>query len=226
LKPALHNRPAALIGRALSTILFCGLALSAAAQGKAIKIGVVDSDQITRRSRTIQDAIKQAETQVRPQRDKIEAKTDELQSLRQSLRDRRSVLKQEEVAAEESKIQSLYDEVKDLQRDIDKQFDRAQREIVEPEVKRVMKTIEDVSKREGYDLVVRAEAVLYQSDIVDLTPLVIQELDRAGATTSEPAKPAADAGEKAAPAAKAESAKPSANDDTPKAAKSTRRKRR
>lgn len=202
----------------LLALLFCAAIIPAQAAFGAPKIGVVDVDLITRRSRSIQNAVKQAEGQVRAQSDKVDAKVSQLQTMRQNLNDRRSVLKAEDVAAEQARIDRLREEIDDLKYDVNKQIDRIQREVMEPEVKRVMKTVEDVARSEGYDLVVRAEAVLFRSDAVDLTPLVIQALDRQSGAASrvEPT---------ATPEASEKKAESSDSDDKSDTQKETPRKR-
>jgi outer membrane protein len=173
-------RPFKIVRSRLFLAVVLGLFVSgpAMAQSKAPKIGVVNVEQITRRSRSIQNAVKQAEEQVRPQQDRADAKLREMQKIRQNLSDRRSVLKQDEIDAQETRVRALREEVDDLQYEVNKKIDRIQAEVMEPEIKRIKTAVEDVARSEGYDVVLRSESVLYRSDAVDLTPLVIQALDR------------------------------------------------
>jgi len=165
----------------LAGVLLLGLVVPAGAQSKPTRIAVVDVDQVSRRSASIRDAVKEAENRVKPQSERADAKLRELQGMRQNLNERRSVLKPEEVTAEESKIQKMSEEINDLQYEVNKEIDRVQREVMEPQVKRIMRTVDDVARREGYDLVLGSDKVLFHGEALDLTPLVIQALDQQGA---------------------------------------------
>lgn len=170
-------------------VLSLALAAPALAQtaGKTAKIGVVDFEQVVRRSRTIQSAVKQAESQLRPQQDKVEAKMREMQSLSQSLSDKSSVLKADDLSSEKERLRAMRQEVDELQFEINKRYERIQSEVMEPEVKRIGQAVENIARAEGFDLVLRSEAVLFHSDAVDLTPMVIQTLDRQSASAAKPA---------------------------------------
>lgn len=158
-------------------ISFCATAFAARAQSTP-RIGVVDMGLVTSRSRTIQESVRKAEDQVRPDSDRAEAKMRQMQSLRQSLADRRSVMKAEDVKEEQAKISALYDEIEELKFEINKKIKRVKDETMEPELHRVVQTVEQIAKSEGYDLILSADTVLFHTDAVDVTPLVIQALDR------------------------------------------------
>jgi Skp family chaperone for outer membrane proteins len=155
------------------------MAISAGAQSIQ-KIAVVDMDQITRNSRSIQETVRKAEEQVRPETDRAEAKMHEMQNLRQSLADRRSVMKMEDIKEEETRISALYDEVEDLKISINKKIKHIKEDVMGPIIHGVVDTVRQISQREGYDLVLSSDMVLYHTDAVDITSLVIQALDREG----------------------------------------------
>ena len=66
---------------------------------------------------------------------------------------------------------------------------------MKPAVNRILQIVDEVARKEGYDLVIPSEMALYRVDKIDITPLVIQTLDRegpgaltgAGAVKSDPA---------------------------------------
>jgi outer membrane protein len=178
-----------------------------AAAGAPLKIGVVDVEAITRRSTSVQAAINRAEQSVQAEQEKINARMEELTRLRQNLTAQRSVLTAAEIDAQETKLRQLRDEVEDMTYQVNKKIDNIKIDIMDPEVNRIMVTVGEVAKREGYDLVMRSEAVLFHSEKTDLTPLVIQALDRAApaATATPPARPAESAGATPATARRAAS---------------------
>ena len=77
----------------------------------------------------------------------------------------------------------------DMNYAINKDITRIQRELMDPQVKKLMETIRALATSEGYDLILRSEDILYFNDTVDITPRVIQTLDKGGARAAE--KPAA-----------------------------------
>lgn len=172
----------------LSVLLTVLLALPAGAQNKTIKVGVVDLDRIMARSSAFQSAAKRIEGELRPLKDRLTSKTNERDGLEQSIRDRSSVLKAEDIAQQKDKYMALDSEVRDINYSITKESDRLQREVLEPIMQRLKTIIEEAAKGQNYDLVLYANQVFYFSESVDLTPMVLQTLDKAGGTEAPVAK--------------------------------------
>ena len=173
--------PFTLLAATRKLALVLGLVLCASVAGAQTgvqKIAVVDMEAITRRSRSVQDAVKKAESQVQQQQDKVDAKMRDLRQMKDNLRARRSVLSETESKKQEDDILKLQDEMDDLQYDVTKQVNAIQKELMDPVVDRIIKTVQEIAKREGYTMVIRAEAVLYNEDNSDISPLVIQALDK------------------------------------------------
>ncbi|MCE5231402.1 OmpH family outer membrane protein [bacterium] len=162
----------------LALILGClFLVASARAEGK---IGVVDVDQIIARSRTVSEAVKKAEASMKERNDQIQSKISEMQSAQADLERRRSVLSEDQLKSEEAKILKQKEDVEDLQHETNKELARIRQQVMPPEVNRIMEAVREVAKRDGYDLVLPAETVLYSVDRINITPLVIQLLDKGG----------------------------------------------
>ena len=175
------NRRTAWIG--LAAILLLAAAMNLPAQSTApTKIGVVDMERIARRSSTIRAKIGQAEQEIQIEREKADLKLKELQRLRQNLRDRQSVLTQQENEEQEKKIGDLREEIGDMDYKINKQLERIQSEVIDPEMHRIIAAIEKIAKTEQFDLILPTETVLFHTDRVDITALVIQELDKEAQT--------------------------------------------
>ena len=130
------------------------------------------------RSSAFQSAAKRIESGLQPLKDKYTSKVSERDGLEQSLRDRSTVLKAEELAQQKEKYYALDSEIRDINYTVTKESDRLQREILEPVMKRLKGVIEEIAKSQGYDLVLYANQIFYFSESVDLTPLVLQSLDR------------------------------------------------
>jgi outer membrane protein len=193
---------------------------SALAQGKATRIGVVNMERVMSNSQLIRATVKQAEEQVQGRQDEYEKLTRDVQKQRTDLRTRQSVMSADQIEEATAKISALTTKANDLEHEINKDMDRVQRELMDPQVKKVMDAIRQIAAAESYDLILRSESVFYVSEASDITPLVIQELDknaRSGAlnapasatkTVPAPEKPASaekPARDKPAPATKPKS---------------------
>jgi outer membrane protein len=164
------------------------------ARAQDFKIGVLDFKQVTERSTSIRRMIADAEAPLAEKKRLIETKGEAFAQARRRLEARRSVLTDDQLKEEEQQLSALREEISDLQHEIDKAYERLDKEIMQPAVDRIMGIVEQVARAEGFDLVIPSEMALYHSEKADLTPLVIQTLDRQAAAENG-AKPAAPADE-------------------------------
>lgn len=182
--PQLFSRPKSF---AAAAALLLALAVPARAQG--LKIGVLDFKQVTERSTAIQAMVKSAESPLAAKKSSIDSKTSDYKERKDKLDSRRSVLSEDQIKAEEQALDKIKTDIQDMQYEVNKQYDRMDQEVMQPAVERIMAIVQEIAKREGYDLVVPSEVALYKTDKIDLTPLVIQALDKEGAKPSSPAMP-------------------------------------
>ncbi len=183
------NRPSRLVGlnRLLWVVALFPWAAVGGAQAPALKIGVVDMKEITDRSQSIQARMKEIEKSLEPRKAQLDKSFMEVERMKRDLRNRRSVLSDEDVRAEQRHIRRIEGEVEDIQYEINKEFDRFQIDVITPELERIEQTIQRIAHDDDYDLILMNEGVLFYSDRVDITPLVIQELDRKGSSPRLPA---------------------------------------
>ncbi len=87
----------------------------------------------------------------------------------------------EQVEERKKALQVLASQIDDLEYQLGKALRKSEKEFIEPTFNRIMKAIENIGKAEGYDLVVRSDAVLYGNPAHDLTPKVILRLDTTAA---------------------------------------------
>lgn len=162
-----------------AAVLLCAAAIPARAQTAARpqKIGVVDVDKIMQRSTSFQGAARRIESELQPLRDQYSSKITQRDALRDTLRDKRSALRSEEIAQQEEKYVTIADEINDLNYKLEKESGRLQREILEPVMKRLKTVIEEIARRDGYDLVLYANQLFFFSEQVDLTPQIMASLD-------------------------------------------------
>ncbi len=182
----------------LFAILLLAAALPARAQTTG-KIGVVDIDAVIARSKTVAEAVRKAEQTLDERRVQIEGRLAEIQKARSELDRQRSVMSAEQVQAEEEKIRRQREELDDLQYQTNKELSRIREEVMPPEVDRIIDAVKIVAQEDGYALILPSDSVLFHIDSVDITALVVQKLDRAGAAEAKP-RPATPAPQSKAPA--------------------------
>jgi outer membrane protein len=144
------------------------------------RIGFVDMDVVLQESRAVRERIDHIESALDARRREIERKTSEYRRLAEGLERQGSILTDEEKTNRRRRMQQLSSEIEDLRYEANKTLRASERGVIGPVLDAVMATVEEVGRREGFDLIVRGEAVLYGHDMTDLTQRVIDELDLRG----------------------------------------------
>jgi len=160
----------------------------------APKIGYVDVKAVATRSNSIQSGVKSAEGKLKVKQDEIESRVRELRDAKKDLDTQRSVMSEDEVKKQERKVQEMRDKVDGMQLDIDKELRRTESEVMGPAVDRIIEAVKRIGKAQGFDLVLTNDIVIYGAETLDLTPVIIQDLDSKAVKAPEPAtaeKPAA-----------------------------------
>lgn len=171
--------------------LFAALMMPAMAQiEKDLKIGFVDLDLVTQKTKVIRKIVDDVEQELKKKQDEIDLKLKRYVELRDSLRKQETILTEEEIESRQKELRSLRNEIDDLQYEVNKKLRRSEREKIDPAVEKIMSAITALGKEKGYDLIVRSEVVLYGKDSCDLTDEVIQRLNAEGAEKKpEPTPP-------------------------------------
>ncbi len=150
------------------------------------RIGFVDMDVVLQESRAVRERIDHVESDMDARRREIERKTSEYRRLADGLERQGSILTDEEKANRRQRMQQLSSEIEDLRYEANKTLRASEQGVIGPVLDAVMATVEEVGRREGFDLIVRGEAVLYGHEQVDLTQRVIDELDLRGLKLTRP----------------------------------------
>jgi outer membrane protein len=169
------------------TVILAALAAIAPPAARAAdgpKIGYVDVQQVAARSRSIQGEIKAVEQKLKVQQDEIEIMIRDFGKARDDLRARRSVLTAAEVAKQEEKVEKMRDDIELKRLDIDKQWRKTESDVMGPAVDRIIETVRAVGKRDGYDLILTSDIVIFAAEKINLTALIVEELDK-GAPKSD-----------------------------------------
>jgi outer membrane protein len=145
---------------------------------EALRIGYVDVSRAAARSRSIAATVRAAEDQLKVKQEELELQVRDYRRAQEDLISRRSVLSDEVIRTEERKVEQMRDQIELLRLDIDKRLRKTESEVMGPAVDRILKAVNDVARAQGFHLILRSDVVIYGVDTLDITPLVIQELDR------------------------------------------------
>ena len=159
------------------TFLFGSVAIGET-QSRTIKLGVVDLNEITRKSLMSKDIARQIDSKRRAFRDEIKNEEEKLRSDNDELQKQRVLLSPE---ALQEKFRALQQRQTALQRKVqqrNQEFIRlrsfATREFEKERVKAVM----DVTKKHNFTLVIRRREVVVRADFLDITGLVLETLNK------------------------------------------------
>ena len=159
------------------TFLFGSVAIGET-QSRTIKLGVVDLNEITRKSLMSKDIARQIDSKRRAFRDEIKNEEEKLRSDNDELQKQRVLLSPE---ALQNKYRALQQRQTALQRKVqqrNQEFIRlrsfATREFEKERAKAVM----DVTKKHKFTLVIRRREVVVRADFLDITGLVLETLNK------------------------------------------------
>ena len=159
------------------TFLFGSVAIGET-QSRTIKLGVVDLNEITRKSLMSKDIARQIDSKRRAFRDEIKNEEEKLRSDNDELQKQRVLLSPQ---ALQEKFRALKQRQTALQRKVqqrNQEFIRlrsfATREFEKERVKAVM----DVTKKHKFTLVIRRREVVVRADFLDITGLVLETLNK------------------------------------------------
>ena len=160
-----------------TTFLFGNVAIGET-QSRTIKLGVVDLNEITRKSLMSKDIARQIDSKRRGFRNEIKNEEEKLRSDNDELQKQRVLLSPE---ALQEKFRALQQRQTALQRKVqqrNQEFIRlrsfATREFEKERAKAVM----DVTKKHKFTLVIRRREVVVRADFLDITGLVLETLNK------------------------------------------------
>ena len=160
-----------------TTFLFGSVAIGET-QSRTIKLGVVDLNEITRKSLMSKDIARQIDSKRRAFRDEIKNEEENLRSDNDELQKQRVLLSPQ---ALQEKFRALQQRQTALQRKVqqrNQEFIRlrsfATREFEKERAKAVM----DVTKKHQFTLVIRRREVVVRADFLDITGLVLETLNK------------------------------------------------
>ena len=175
--------------------LLAALAAPAAAQTAAptLKIGVIDPERIVQESARGKLALER----LNKERDQRLA---EGNRMRQEIADLQKRMTDGRLSLGQDKLKQLNDEIEEKTIGIQRYGENAQREmqkleqeLMDPIEEQILRVINQVGAEQGYTLIFKKfqSGLVYATEAVDVTPLVIQRFDAAPAAAPAAARPAA-----------------------------------
>jgi Skp family chaperone for outer membrane proteins len=160
-----------------TTFLFGSVAIGET-QNRTIKLGVVDLNEITRKSLMSKDIARQIDSKRRTFRDEIKNEEEKLRSDNDELQKQRVLLSPE---ALQDKFRVLQQRQTALQRKVqqrNQQFIRLRSFSTREFEKERAKAIMEVTKKNKFTLVIRRREVVVRADFLDITGLVLETLNK------------------------------------------------
>jgi len=151
--------------------------------GGAMKIGFVDVDKITEKSEFVRALLGELEKDIRSKSDALQRQKAEYTRMQEEIERKRPVLKDEQIEEMIQSVRKMRVGIDDAEYELNRLLREAERDRMGPALNRILRTIEQLGKGEGYDLILRGEVVLYGAPQVNLTQRVIDVLDADDATT-------------------------------------------
>jgi outer membrane protein len=148
-----------------------------------IKISFIDMERILKEYEGVKEAQEEVNKLVKGWEDELLKKKKEIDSLRNLYEKERPSLSEEARIKREREIKIKEEEYKKFLEEVwgkNGKLKEATKRILEPHVSKIQKTIEKIAKDMGYDLVIdiSKDVILYSSQKVDITDLVLEELNR------------------------------------------------
>ena len=154
-----------------------------------IRIGYVDLDRVASESQMVKSKVSEVERSLTERQKTYKVKSEELRQLRDQLSKQESVLTPAQSDQLKERIRKSREELSYIEFEGNQILGNTSREVIEPVLDQVLAAVERVAKAYGIDLILRGDLVLFASERVDLTDLVIRELDRGTKTTSGSVSP-------------------------------------
>jgi len=163
-----------------AALLTAGTSMAADAPTTALKIGVIDVQQILQKSPQIAKINDQLTKQFKPRQDKIISEQKDLQAEVDKLNKNGPVMTdgdrnklQDKIIADRANVQSM---ALTFQRDLQ----QAQQNAMQGFMNQLTGVVSDVAKSNHYDLILQRAGVPYANGSLDVTAQVLQALEKKG----------------------------------------------
>ncbi len=149
-----------------------------AAAATTMKIAVIDSDMAVLESDAAKQYAKMAESKFAPQIKQIKTLGDELKKMEQKLQKEGPTLSAAQRETRQLDIKRKYEDLQLKDRQLRVEKARSDQEELGKLRPRLEQAIEQISKEQGYDLVLQRGAVAFVKPEFDITRMVIERLNK------------------------------------------------
>lgn len=216
--------------RTNAVLLAAGVLLAAAPLSAQTKVGFVNIDQVTVKSKSVSSLVSGMQTDLRSLQKEVDAKRTKITDLENEVKRTEGVVAKSATDEKRKEIQRLRNEIDEIDFKLRQQMRDVEQTVLEPLKRQITNAIEEVAREQHYDIVLTREAVIFSMPAVDLTDDVIKRLNTDSKSAATKPAPAKDEDTKADPAKESESARepeppkpdasaPTAETEAPKAEK-------
>jgi len=169
---------AGLIAGAVMILATVGTALPAEAQ---LKVAVIEVQRIITDSQAGKAVLATLEKYGKEQQDKLTAKRDEIEQLRNRISEGQLSLSEDRLEALQKDLETKSIELRRLADDAQRELNRRQEEAFKEIERRVMPILQQIGKEGGYTMIFRKfeSGLVYATEEIDITGQVISRLDAA-----------------------------------------------
>jgi outer membrane protein len=143
----------------------------------AIRIGFVDMDFVLQDSRVVWEALREVDADMERRERELLAKKRDLRGLELRMEQQGGVLSAAERRRREQEIIDLVNEIDEMEYRFTRHVREKEARIVGPLQRLVLDLVGETARKEGFDLVLRGEMVLYGTPATDLTGAVLRLLE-------------------------------------------------
>lgn len=157
-------------------VVGCGLLVATALQAKELKVGVVDFNKIFQSSpevKAIQDKLK---GQFTPRQEDFNKRKKSLEADVAKLQRDSAVMKASQKRELEQKIVKEKQELQRLSRDFQQDASLAENQAMQKYFEKVKTKLDELAKKEEYDLILQKNSVPYSSDAIEITDKLLKTL--------------------------------------------------
>lgn len=159
-------------------IVFVSCLATAAFGADVAKIGIVDLQEILKKS----DAGKAAQSEITTYGNKLkedfDAKQEEVEELKNALERESFVIDKQQREDKEREIRIKINDIKTLQRKYTQELKEYEAKLVKGIHTDIVDVIEDLGKKEGFLLIIERTAALYYPNTIDITDKVIEAYNK------------------------------------------------
>ncbi|MBN1880173.1 OmpH family outer membrane protein [bacterium] len=149
-------------------------------QGQDIKIGFIRTQKVILDTKAGKDGYSTLEKLVEQHRISMQQKEDEIKKMEEELSNQGKMLSEDARLEKRESLQKAYKDFSRMKEDAKAEVNAREKALLDKIIDQLAKVIEKIGKDQGYTLILDAEgpSVLYSTDTLDISSLVVTEFDK------------------------------------------------